>query len=251
MHNKTENLIDDPFPLEKVEAWLFDLDGTLMDTDDQTVERLARRLRFFLGPRRAKRLARRAVMFSETPLNDVVTMLDVVGLDPLFFYLRQRLSLRELPLFPQVPGVGPLLRHLAKFWPLAVVTTRSQSAADTFLEQHDLRPCFSLVVTRETTQRLKPHPAPVLHAATELRVPVGRCVMVGDTPVDVVSARRAGAWAVGVLCGFGEEDELQRTGAHLVLPSTADLLPLVKAEESLYSKPHRRSQKDEFTDEAV
>lgn len=202
-----------------------------MDTDDQTVENLADRLSFFLGPRRAMRLARRAVMFSETPLNDVVTMLDVVGLDPLFFYLRQRLSRREMPLFPVVPGVLPMLRHLATHYLLAVVTTRSQSAAAAFLEQHDLHSCFSLVVTRETTRRLKPHPAPILHAAAALDVPVARCVMVGDTPVDIVSARRAGAWAVGVLCGFGEEDELYHTGAHLVLPSPADLLAWVTAEE--------------------
>jgi phosphoglycolate phosphatase-like HAD superfamily hydrolase len=52
-------------------------------------------------------------------------------------------------------------------------------------------------------------------------------VMVGDTPVDVLSGRRAGAWTIGVLCGFGEEAELWRAGAHLVLPSTADLLALV------------------------
>jgi len=40
----------------------------------------------------------------------------------------------------------------------------------------------------------------------------------------VKSARRAGAWSVGVLCGFGERAELERAGAHLILDSTADLL---------------------------
>jgi phosphoglycolate phosphatase len=48
--------------------------------------------------------------------------------------------------------------------------------------------------------------------------------MVGDTAVDVKSARRAGAWSVAVLCGFGERKELERAGAHLILDSTADLL---------------------------
>jgi HAD superfamily hydrolase (TIGR01509 family) len=180
-----------------------------------------------LGRKRAQRLARRAIMFSETPLNDVITMLDIVGLDSLFFSLRQRLSRREAPIFALIPGVQALLEQFAERWTLGVVTTRSQEAAAAFLAQHDLTGYFPLVVTRETTRRLKPHPAPILHAADELGVPVERCVMVGDTPVDTVSARRAGAWAVGVLCGFGEEDELYRAGAHLVLPSTADLLPWV------------------------
>ncbi|MBN1262672.1 MAG: HAD family hydrolase, partial [Anaerolineae bacterium] len=50
------------------------------------------------------------------------------------------------------------------------------------------------------------------------------CAMVGDTVVDVRAARRAGAWSVAVLCGFGEEPELRRAGAHWILPGTADLL---------------------------
>ena len=87
-------------PWQTIEAWFFDLDGTLMDTDDQTVAHLAHRLRF-IGSHRAEELARRAVMFSETPLNGLITMLDVVGLDPLFFFLRQIISGQEPPLFPK------------------------------------------------------------------------------------------------------------------------------------------------------
>jgi len=52
--------------------------------------------------------------------------------------------------------------------------------------------------------------------------------MVGDTPVDIRAARRAGAWAIGVLCGFGEPRELRRAGAHLILPSTGDLLKYIQ-----------------------
>jgi phosphoglycolate phosphatase len=47
--------------------------------------------------------------------------------------------------------------------------------------------------------------------------------MVGDTTVDIRAGRAAGAQTVGVLCGFGEEAELRRQGADLILPSTADL----------------------------
>ena len=76
---------------------------------------------------------------------------------------------------------------------------------------------FSFVVAQETTKRLKPHPAPILYAVKKLDLPPDACVMVGDTTVDVCSARRAGVWAVAVLCGFGEKAELQRSGAHLIL----------------------------------
>ncbi len=215
-------------PFDQVRAWLFDLDGTLMDTDDQSVEALARRLGF-LGEHRARRLARRAVMFGETPLNAAATALDTVGLDTLVFSMEKRLHGNAPYDFRIIAGVKPLLTTLARRFPLAVVSTRSAAASRAFLAQHDLAGLFTVVVTRESTPRLKPHPAPVRFAAQALGIPVEACLMVGDTPPDIRAARRAGAWAVGVLCGFGEERELRRAGAHLILPSTADLLPLLSS----------------------
>lgn len=226
-----------PIPFDRVQAWLFDLDGTLMDTDDQSVAVLARYLRF-LGAARVQRWARRLIMVSETPLNAAVTFLDFLHLDPLAFALERKLASVERGYdFHCIPGVEPLLRRLASRYRLAIVSTRSPAAAEAFLTQHELRALFPVVVTRETTRRLKPHPAPVLYAAQALGVPPSACVMVGDTTVDVQSARRAGAWAVGVLCGFGEERELWRAGAHLVLRSTADLLPLLERAGALDAQP--------------
>jgi phosphoglycolate phosphatase-like HAD superfamily hydrolase len=215
-------------PWQAIRAWLFDLDGTLMNTDEQAVENLAHRLRF-LGRPRARRLARRMVMLGESPLNDLITLLDRLGLDPFFFALVHRLS-RGIPLFPIVEGVAPLLDYLADRAALGIVTTRSRVAAEAFLHQHDLTDLISVLVTQTTTRRLKPHPEPVLVAAQRLDVAPEACVVVGDTPGDLLAARQAGAWAVGVLCGFGEAAELRRAGAHLIVDSTADLLSLLEAE---------------------
>lgn len=216
-----------PQRLDEIQAWFFDLDGTLMDTDDQAVDGLAQRLRI-LGPSRSQRSARRLVMLSETPMNWAMTLLDMVGLDSLVFAMRRRLSHNVTPTFRLIPGVRPLIERLATLGQLAVVSTRSQHDAALFLAQHELAGHFALSATQETTKRLKPHPEPVLYAAKHLGVPPSACVMVGDTTVDVRAARRAGAWAVGVLCGFGEERELWRAGAHMVLGSTAELLDLVQ-----------------------
>jgi HAD superfamily hydrolase (TIGR01509 family) len=239
-HTKTDEddrKMNASLPLEKIEAWLFDLDGTLMDTDDQTVSRLAHRLRF-IGQQRARRLARRAVMFSETPLNGIATVFDVIGLDPLLFFLHQTLSGREIPLFPIIENADRLLHHLHKQKVLGVVTTRSHEEASAFLDQHDLHDYFDLVVTRESTKHLKPNPEPILYAASQLGLSPEQCAMVGDTPVDILSARRAGAWSIGVLCGFGERYELERSGAHLILASTSDLLPHLK-DQKASDRPHR------------
>jgi HAD superfamily hydrolase (TIGR01509 family) len=216
-----------PVPFDKIQGWLFDLDGTLMDTDDQAVESLARRLKF-LGQARANQLARRLVMAGETPMNYALTAVDMVGLDAVLFGFQRMVGGHTKPTFRIIKGVKPMLAHLAERARLAVVSTRSEAEAKEFLRQHELDDFFTLIVTHATTKRLKPHPEPVLYAARHLGLSPDVCAMVGDTPVDVLSGRRAGAWAIGVLCGFGEEVELRRAGAHLVLSSTADLLALIR-----------------------
>jgi phosphoglycolate phosphatase-like HAD superfamily hydrolase len=216
---------------EKIEAVLFDLDGTLMDTDDQAVERLARRLRRLRWPR-PHQAARRFVMASETPGNALITLLDMLGLDgPLAAFngwLRRWRGQHTHGDFPLVADAKEMLSALNGRYRLAVVTTRGLAEAEAFLDGHDLHSVFEALVTRESTWRLKPHPAPIQHAAHLLGIPVERCAMVGDTTVDVRAARRAGAWAIGVLCGFGEREELERAGAHVILEHTAHVLSLLE-----------------------
>ena len=215
---------------DQVEAVLFDLDGTLMDTDDQAVEKLAQRLQKLRWPR-PDEAARRFVMAAETPGNALMTLVDVVGLDAPLAAFTDRLhhwrGLRTRSDFRLVADAEEMLAALKGRYRLAVVTTRGQRDAEAFLDQHNLRGFFDVLVTRESTWRLKPHPAPVRRAAQSLGVPVERCAMVGDTTVDVKSARRAGAWAVAVLCGFGEREELELAGAHVILKHTSHLSSLL------------------------
>jgi len=212
----------------EVEAILFDLDGTLIDTDDVTIERVARWLQplarlFSQGD--PKRVLRWVIMASEGPTNAFLTVLDILGLDDEIFALGDRLrrlrGLRTPANFQPVDGIVEVVRELSGRYPLGVVTTRSQRDAQTFLKQYALTDCFSVVVTHEDTWRLKPHPEPIRHAAEQLGVAIERCLMVGDTGVDVRAAKAAGAYAVGVLCGFGEQGDL--AGADLILENTAEL----------------------------
>ena len=215
---------------DKVQAVLFDLDGTLMDTDDQAVEKLAHRLQRLRWPH-SHRTARRIIMAAETPGNTLLTLLDMLGLDaPLMTFagwLRRWRGWRTQDDFRIVAGAQEMLATLNGRYRLAVVTTRGLTETETFLGQHDLHTIFEILVIRESTWRLKPHPAPIRHAAQLLGVPVENCVMVGDTTVDVKSARRAGAWAVAVLCGFGKREELERAGAHVILEHTSHLSSLL------------------------
>lgn len=219
-----------PLDLNRIDAILFDLDGTIRDTDDQYVGRVAALLRpiaFLLPKRDATRLARWFVMGFEGPVNRLLWLADKVGLDPLihkFFDIanpwRKR---RGGKVFYIVPGAEECLATLGLRFPLGLVTTRGEGSTRAFLRGTGLEAAFGSIVSGLTTQRGKPAPDPLLHAAAELGVPIERCLMVGDTVVDMIAARRAGAQAVGLLSGFGEEDELLARGADLLLPSVAEL----------------------------
>ncbi len=233
-------LDQEPFPPEDVEngevypgeidAVFFDLDGTLIETDDEAVETLARRLkpiqRLFPG-RDPVRAARRILMALEGPANSFLTLLDRVGLDDDLFDLGNRIGrMRGLytPVnFRPVDGVDEMLRDLSRRYHLGIVTTRSRVHAEAFLAQQDLTDLISIVTGREDTWRIKPHPSPIHHTAERLGVPVERCLMVGDTTVDIWAARAAGARSAGVLCGFGSQNELERAGADMILKTTTEL----------------------------
>ncbi len=210
-----------------VRAILFDLDGTLIETDDEAVAAIARRLRLFkwVPEDERLRLARRWLMRSESSVNGLITFLDTLQLDGVLFRLSDALHRwkghRKADNFLAVAGTVETVHELASRYRLGVVTSRNKHEALEFLSQYGLSALFSAVITRTDTPRLKPHPMPVLKAAEKLGVPPQQCVMVGDTEVDVRAAKAAGALAVGVLCGFGENDDFG--DADLVIESTAQL----------------------------
>jgi phosphoglycolate phosphatase len=230
----------DPYPYEivpdgevypgEIDAILFDLDGTLVETDNDAVESLARRLRpvrWLLPKRDTRRAARGILMAGEGPSNSILTLLDRVGLDDNALDLGDRLrSLRGLhtPInFRPVDGMVEALYDLGRRYHLAIVTTRSREHAETFLAQQGLTELIRVIVGREDTWRIKPHPSPILYASEQLGVPVERCLMVGDTRVDIWAARASGARSIGVLCGFGSKHELESAGADRILAVTSEL----------------------------
>jgi N-acetyl-D-muramate 6-phosphate phosphatase len=234
---------------QRIKAICFDVDGTLSDTDDLWVSKLSAVLRPFaiLFPQRDPAVfARRAVMVSESPANLFYHLLDRFDLDDemmhLYHYVSRFKMGRRSDSYWLISGIKEMLQQLQPYYKMAVVSARDDSTF-VFLEQHDLLSYFSAVAISNTCRYTKPYPDPILWAAREMGAAPQEILMVGDTSVDIRAGRAAGAQTAAVLCGFGEEKELRRAGADLILSSTADLLGVLQQAVSINEQPVKESMK--------
>ncbi len=218
--------------LSRVKGLCFDVDGTLSDTDDVWVAQLAQSLRFarFLFKKGdPKPFARWFVMATETPMNGMYHLMDRLSLDDniasLYSKLNQKRKNRVRP-FQLMNGARELLDLVRASYPLTVVSARDDASTQRFLDQFDLGDFFVKVVTNQTCEYTKPYPHPVRCAAESMGLKPEECVMIGDTTVDILAGKRAGAQTVGLLCGFGEEEELRRAGADLICKDLVELREL-------------------------
>lgn len=123
-----------------------------------------------------------------------------------------------------LPGAQELLTYLTKAGvPWAIATSgRYESARLSFdmLGVGDDVP----IVTRDMVRHAKPDPDLFLAAAEKLGVPIENSVVIGDSIWDLLAARRARALGVGLLSGGYGREELERAGAYRVYNDPADLL---------------------------
>ena len=211
--------------LQRIKALCFDVDGTLSDTDDLYVQKVTRFFPRFLF-RDPDHAARRFVMWVEAPGNALLGFADRIGLDDemaaFIDWMNRHRKLSDKK-FLLIPGVEEMLTRLKGRYPMAVVSARDEKGTLRFLEQFDLVRYFDIVVTGQTVEHTKPYPDPIRFAAQKMNVQPQECLMIGDTTVDMRAGASAGAQTVGVLCGFGEEPELRRFGASLILKNTNEL----------------------------
>ena len=215
--------------LARVKGLCFDVDGTLSDTDDVWEARLMKicaHVPYLFRGKNPQPFARWLVMATESPMNQIYHMLDRLSLDDNFARLYNRVSQsrkRTAPPFKIMKGARELLDLVRERYPLTVVSARDEISTRRFLKQFDLGPYFGEVVTSQTCEFTKPFPHPVTHAASAMGLQAPQCVMIGDTTVDILAGKAAGAQTVDLLCGFGTEKELYKAGADLVLRDLTEL----------------------------
>jgi HAD superfamily hydrolase (TIGR01509 family) len=208
-------------------AFLFDLDGTLVDSVYQHVLAWREALEKTGIELAAWRIHRRIGMSGGLLVNALlretghrVTAEEAAHLQQIHAeaYTRQVGQVRPLP------GARELLAYLTKNRvPWAIATSGRLESARPTLRVLEVGPEIA-VVTREQVQHAKPDPDLFLAAAARLGVEVSESVVVGDSVWDLLAARRARALGVGLLSGGYGKDELEQAGAYRVYQDPADLL---------------------------
>ena len=109
-----------------------------------------------------------------------------------------------------LPNAAEAIRLAASFADLGVVTTKRGDYSTRLLHALGVGEYFGCVVGVESISRPKPDSEPILKALESFsNAAVAQKYMVGDTTLDLESAKRAGISAVGVLCGYGKEEALR------------------------------------------
>ena len=98
----------------------------------------------------------------------------------------------------------------SQFARVSVVTTKTRAYTMPLLEHFDIAQFFEIVTGRENVENPKPHPEPILITLEQMNYDkdLHEVWMVGDTKLDLIAANEANVNSVGVLCGYGEKEEL-------------------------------------------
>ncbi|HEX3741297.1 MAG TPA: HAD family hydrolase [Terriglobales bacterium] len=208
-------------------VFLFDLDGTLVDSVYQHVLAWREALEGCGIELSVWRIHRRVGMsgglLTSALLRETekpVTAQQSEQLQRLHAAAYARLAPQVRPL----PGALELLKLLTKVQvPWSIATSGRIESARSALDLLQVPPAVP-IITRDQVEHAKPDPDLFLAAAERLGVDIHNCWVVGDSVWDLLAAQRAGALGIGLLSGGYGKDELDRAGAYRVYQDPYDLM---------------------------
>ena len=208
-------------------AFVFDLDGTLVDSVYQHVlawrealERCGIELAVW---RIHRRIGMSGGLFVNALLRETGHSVTAEQAERLRQFHAEAYA-RQVAQVRPLPGAKDLLAFLTKNdLPWAVATSGQMESTSKTLQVLGIGSKVP-VITRDQVQHAKPDPDLFLAAAERLGVDIRASVVVGDSVWDLLAARRARALGVGLLSGGYGEDELERAGAYRVYQDPFDLL---------------------------
>ena len=209
-------------------SFLFDLDGTLIDSVYQHVlawsEALAKEGIDLSVWRIHRKIGMSGGLFSSMLLRETRYHIDAERIERL-----RRLHAAAFNRIAQhiqpLPGARELLAYLTNAGiPWAIATSGRNEVARPLLDKIDVDGDEIPVVTRDQVKYGKPDPDLFLAASARLHVRIEAAFVVGDSVWDMLAAQRAPALSIGLLSGGYGREELERAGACRVYEDPADLL---------------------------
>jgi HAD superfamily hydrolase (TIGR01509 family) len=209
-------------------AFIFDLDGTLVDSVYQHVlawkQALDQEGIALSVWRIHRKIGMSGGLFTNMLLRETGQEISAEKVERLR-RLHAEAYRRQAAQVQPLPGARELLAHLRQNGiSSAIATSGRMETARINLMALGVDPAETPVVTRDQVQYAKPDPDLFITAAARLGVPVEASVVVGDAIWDMLGARRARAFGVGLLSGGYGQEELERAGAARVYQDPADLL---------------------------
>jgi len=221
-----------PLAFSGVEAVLFDLDGTLIDSapdlglaankmrTDRGLDPLPQsHYRPFVGS------GARGMIFVAFELEPGQAEFDELTKE---FFCNYEVGLRQLTeLFPGVQQMVDAVVLSGLKW--GVVTNKAARFTAPLTQMMPVFKSAGVVVSGDSTPHSKPHPAPLLFAARQLGIAADKCVYVGDDERDIVAGKAAGMQTVAAAYGYlGQDADHRKWAADATINTPLELLSLLK-----------------------
>lgn len=203
---------------------LFDLDGTIADTNALIVQSLLDTLEYASG-RSGWGQADLMPNWGLPLRAQLATLYPAIDLDAAVTYYRSRYFMHQDTHLAEFSGVRDLLEALqVAGCRLGVVTSKKRAIAVHTLELLDYLRYMDVVVAEEDAPRHKPAPDPLLCAAAQLGMPPCATAYLGDNPDDIRAAQAAGMAAIGVGWCLRSCNELRDVRPDTIIETPGDLL---------------------------
>lgn len=203
---------------------LFDLDGTLLDTNELIQKSFEYTFEYF-GYSFTKE---EILQFNGPPLMKTFSEINPDLAEEMVKVYRKHNHenhTKYVKLFPNVRETLEVLKKNGKN--LAIVTAKMRSGVELGLELTKIKDYFDAIVTIDDVKNPKPHPEPVLKAMSELDGEREESIMVGDNYHDIESGKNAGIKTVGVAWSLKGEDYLRQFQPTYMIDDMKELIPIV------------------------